>query len=265
MKQLRTYLPGIIFLLCMSCVQSGERISDNTSLPSWIDATAGFFESERALRGDTITLSRHYFLRLHLLAEVRRCYGDRDAHISLSGTPAAVMQMMTRHGALTDNAYRPRHRRVNCQVLARKVETAVRSSHSADEAEQRAADIIDATIEYMPRMVFMFGAEYTPLEYAHSIALESDYQWVTTPPVDGWASLLRQAGHAVWYGRAPHSFAKKTGTQGEGDSLSLHIKGTDSSGDTFLVASDSIADNAIKASWVNKNTLGIFVKKDLTP
>ena len=261
MKQLCSHLSVIIVLLCIGCSQSSESISDNSSLPSWIDATAGYFESERCLVGDTITLSRDYFLRLHLLSEARRCFGNADAHVSLVGTPDMVMQMMTRHGALTANAYSPRHGRVNYQVLARKVETAVRSSRSADEAERRAADIIDAAIEYMPRMVFLLGAEYTPLEYAHSVALESDYEWVDAPPADGWAALIRQSGHAVWYGKAPSSVAKKLRARGEDGNISLHIKSNGSDADDFQIVADSIADNVIKASWVNEKTLGVFIKK----
>jgi hypothetical protein len=261
MKQLCLHLSVIIVLLCIGCSQSGEDTSGNTSLPSWIDATAGFFESERCLVGDTITLSRDYFLRLHLLSEARRCFGNTDTHFSLAGTPEMVMQMMTRHGALTANSYCPRHGQVNYQVLARKVETAVRSSRSVDEAEQRAADIIDIAIEYMPRMVFLLGAEYTPLEYAHSVALESDYEWITTPPADGWAALIKRSGHAVWYGKAPNSVAKKVRSRGEDDFVSLHIKSSGSDADDFQIVADSIADNTIKASWVNEKTLGVFIKK----
>jgi len=41
-------------------------------------------------------------------------------------------------------------------------------------------DLLDSTIDFMPKFVFMLGAEYTPLEFAHSVCQKDEYQAFTS-------------------------------------------------------------------------------------
>ena len=166
---------------------------------------------------------------------------------------------MSRHGALTENAYHPRHGRLSHAVLARKVETAVRSSRTEAEALQRTADVVDEEIDYLPRMVFLFGAEYTPLEYAHSIALESDYRWIDHEPQGGWTALLLQADHAVWYGSLPHSLRKAHIAADEHGMVALEIVGVSPDGHGFQIADTSSTDSTIPTEWIEKHTRGVLL------
>ena len=262
MKQFFNIFVAIFVTFFIGCSKSSRGDAAVSAMPSWIGATVSFLENERRQIGDSITLSPYYFLRLHLLSEARRCFSDNDSHVTLSGTPQQVLQLMSRHGALTENAYHPRHGGLNHAVLARKVETAVRSSRTEAEALQRAADVVDEEIDYLPRMVFLFGAEYTPLEYAHSIALESDYRWIDHEPQGGWTSPVLQAGHAVWYGSLPHSLRKAHIAADEHGMVALEIVGVSPDGRSFQIADTCSTGSTIPTEWIEKHTRGVLLNPD---
>ena len=163
----RFFIFIISVVMLTSCGGGGRQADDSAGgMPSWISQTVALLERERLSIGDSVRLSEHYFLRLHLVDEARRCQADKDRHVSLDGSPDRLIEMMNRHGALAQHSYHPRHEGLRTTVLARKVEQAARLSVSPDEAERRAGEVIDTEIDFLPRLVFMLGAEYTPLEFA---------------------------------------------------------------------------------------------------
>ena len=69
---------------------------------------------------------------------------------------------------------------INYQVLGRKLMRMTASQHSLSGIDALAATMMDHEIEYLPKIVFMLGAEYTPLEFAHSVCRVDEYVSLTS-------------------------------------------------------------------------------------
>ena len=124
-------------------------------------------------------LERHY-LREQTIARYLR--GDIQ-RVTTRGIAPMVVTLLMRYGAMPYDAYRPRNG-CDMQVLARRL------ARLADVCRTRRTGLeyltarIDDTLDrYMgpaPRYAFMFGTEYTPTQFAHSLLLPRDYIALTS-------------------------------------------------------------------------------------
>ena len=150
----------------------------------WIHAMLATIETERLMQGDSLTLSVDYVARMMLQEEARRRYLSKGTTaISLRGTMPMTLHLMERHGAELFASYHARDK-VNYGILRGKVEQTtdmmLSRKQGLEQLEKAVGELLDSAIDFMPRFVFMYGAEYTPLEFAHSVWHKDDYVAVTS-------------------------------------------------------------------------------------
>ena len=244
---------------------------DGPSMPDWIAATLGVIEHERWLRGDSLRLSRDYYVRLLLQQEALHCFNSKGNHISLTGSPSQLLNLFTAHGALSYDGYHGRHGRINYNVLARKVEQIVLTSASEEEVCRRTEQLIDHEIDYLPNFVFLYGAEYTPMEFGHSILLDGDYTTLTpddNTPTDTLLSLTRKAiaagHHVVWQGKDGSKNWLGITKNGRNPLVTAEIVGVDSLTGDFLTKNTTRKKAHISVRDFRKKTLSITLLSELS-
>lgn len=195
----------VYLLICLvafgSCHRPSERKSPSTfkdevrlkttpvqdqgkSSLCWVYAMLATIESDRLMLGDSLIMSADYMACMLLTEQVRQRYFSRGrTSISLRGTMPMTLHLMERHGAELFASYHARHD-VNYGVLCRKVEklveVAVARRLELKHLDGEVSDLLDTSIDFMPKFVFMSGAEYTPMEFAHSVYQIGDYQAFTS-------------------------------------------------------------------------------------
>ena len=146
----------------------------------WVYAMLATIETEHLMQGDSVNLSPDYIARMWLAEQARFCYLSRGTRaINMRGMPSMTLGLLEQYGLEPYDAYH-NFDGVNYRVLARKAMQIARASTSLAMLDTRMADILDHDIGYLPRTLFMLGAEYTPLEFAHSVCLPSEYEALTS-------------------------------------------------------------------------------------
>ncbi len=151
-----------------------------TSSLCWAYAMLATIESEHLMRGDSVNLSPTFVSRRLLEAQARRLYfaGGRGP-LRLRGMGMTLVDCLSRFGAAPYDSY-PDPSRAQYGVLARKLRLTAR--HHAcggkglsafDDAVRQLLD--DALGPGPAAHVYMLGAEYTPLEFAHSVCAPGEY------------------------------------------------------------------------------------------
>ena len=138
-------------------------------------------ETNHLMQGDSVNLSTDYVARQLLMESARRYYLSRGTTpINMRGMGTRLLTLIQTYGAVPFDAYHAYHP-VNYNVVARKLQLASRSTTNFNHLDSRANSILDEAIGYLPGpKVYMLGAEYTPLEFAHSVCQEDEYQAITS-------------------------------------------------------------------------------------
>jgi aminopeptidase C len=146
----------------------------------WAYAMLATIETEHIMMGDSINLSPHYAARCMLSEEARRCYldGSHATAASLRATVPALLRLLRNYGALPYDTYNAPD--MNGNTLTRRITLAATQSHSLDEVDKRTERLLDHHIGYLPKRVYMFGAEYTFKEFAHSVCMKDEYVALTS-------------------------------------------------------------------------------------
>jgi len=115
------------------------------------------------------------------MESARRYYLSRGTTpINMRGMGTRLLTLIQTYGAVPFDAYHAYHP-VNYNVVARKLQLASRSTTNFNNLDSRANSILDEAIGYLPGLkVYMLGAAYTPLEFAHSVCQEDEYQAITS-------------------------------------------------------------------------------------
>jgi bleomycin hydrolase len=91
-----------------------------------------------------------------------------------------LIHIIQQDGAIPFDSYYSKDG-VNYNILCRKLAMAVKTAHSFADVQSKADAIMDEEIGYMPApSVHMLGATYTPLEFAHSVCRENEYDSYTS-------------------------------------------------------------------------------------
>lgn len=146
----------------------------------WVYAMLATIETEHLMMGDSVSLSPDYLARMFLRDQAQRYYlagGSRP--LSLRGMAPMALRLMERYGAMDYDAYH-NYKGVNYDVLTRKAQQACRKAASLSQVNEWMDLLLDREVGYMPRYVFMMGAEYTPLEFAHSVCRPGEYLQLTS-------------------------------------------------------------------------------------
>ena len=138
-------------------------------------------ETNHLMQGDSVNLSTDYVARQLLMESARRYYLSRGTiPINMRGMGTRLLTLIQTYGAVPFDAYHAYHP-VNYNVVARKLQLASRSTTNFNHIDSRANSIIDEAVGYLPGpKVYMLGAAYTPLEFAHSVCQEDEYQAITS-------------------------------------------------------------------------------------
>ena len=185
-----------IFLTCLVLVSCGQQRS-NISFPEekftvdlrlpttpvkdqgssslcWVYAMLATLETEHIMRGDSVNLSPDYVARMYLSEQASRRrllpnkVVQKETGITTRGMSTMALDLIQTYGLQHYDAY---HHRLNMDynVLCRKLDY-------GNDTEK----LLDKYIGPLPNQVFMLGALYTPLEFAHSVCTDDEYIALTS-------------------------------------------------------------------------------------
>lgn len=145
----------------------------------WLYGMLATIESEHLMAGDSVNLSPDYLARM-LLREgtTRYFFSRRQSDLSLRGMAPMALFYMARYGMEPYDSYHGDS--TDYRLLARKLMYAARTSRSLSLLASRTETLLDEQINFLPRLVFMLGAQYTPLEFAHSVYRRGEYASLTS-------------------------------------------------------------------------------------
>ena len=185
-----------IFLTCFVLISCGQQRS-NISFPEekftvdlrlpttpvkdqgssslcWVYAMLATLETEHIMRGDSVNLSPDYVARMYLSEQANRRrllpnkVVQKEAGITTRGMCTMALDLIQTYGLQHYDAYRHKPD-MDYNVLCRKLD-------KGNDAEK----LLDKYIGPLPNQVFMLGALYTPLEFAHSVCTDDEYVALTS-------------------------------------------------------------------------------------
>ena len=148
----------------------------------WVYAMLAVIESDRIMQGDSVNLSPAYIVRSMLERQAERCYLSAGADsVGLRGTALGLLDALEEYGAMPYDSYRSDcNYGVLCRKLSRLANAAAVHRTGLERLRRSVADVLDNDVNPLPRRVWMYGAEYTTREFAHSICLPGDYVAMTS-------------------------------------------------------------------------------------
>ena len=144
----------------------------------WVYAMLSTIESERLAMGDSVSLSADYLARMLIAGKGRRCQLSGRVP-GMRGMAQTAVTMMMRYGMMPQGSYHARDG-VSYRALKRKVAVLAHQRTTFRKFDIMLEDLLDREIGYLPKAVYMLGAEYTPKEFAHSVCLPNDWIAVTS-------------------------------------------------------------------------------------
>ena len=180
-----------IFLTCfvlISCGQQRSRVDipkekftielrlpttpvkdQGSSSLCWVYGMLATLETEHIMRGDSVNLSPDYVARMYLSEQANRRrllpnkIVQKEAGITTRGMCTMALDLIQTYGLQHYDAYRHKPD-MDYNVLCRKL-----------DKDNDAEKLLDKYIGPLPNQVFMLGALYTPLEFAHSVCTDDEY------------------------------------------------------------------------------------------
>ena len=185
-----------IFLTCFVLISCGqqrsrvdipkEKFTIDLRLPTtpvkdqgssslcWVYGMLATLETEHIMRGDSVNLSPDYVARMYLSEQANRRrllpnkVVQKEAGITTRGMCTMALDLIQTYGLQHYDAYRHKPD-MDYNVLCRKLD-------KGNDAEK----LLDKYIGPLPNQVFMLGALYTPLEFAHSVCTDDEYIALTS-------------------------------------------------------------------------------------
>lgn len=151
----------------------------------WVYGMLATIESEHIMKGDSINLSVAYIARMMLQEKALEYYFSKGKKkISMRGTSSMLIHYINKYGAEPYDSYEDT-KDVNFNVLCKKVEHICKNVYvkggGINELKSQLDELFDSTLGTMPaQQVHMLGAEYTPLEFAHSVCYPEEYVSLTS-------------------------------------------------------------------------------------
>ncbi len=189
----KTVFLFLSFLVLISCEKqrgkvnvSEEKFTVELRLPTtpvkdqgssslcWVYAMLATLETEHIMRGDSVNLSPDYVARMYLSEQASRRrllpnkVVQKEAGITTRGMCTMALDLIQTYGLQHYDAYRHKPD-MDYNVLCRKLDY-------GNDTEK----LLDRYIGPLPNQVFMLGALYTPLEFAHSVCTDDEYIALTS-------------------------------------------------------------------------------------
>lgn len=147
----------------------------------WAFAMLATIESEHIMRGDSVNLSADYVARQLLRWQAARCYlSEGRQPITLRGTMPMLVRLITTYGVEPFDTYCRLDSNVNWHVLARRLAQKAAGAASLTSLYKAADALMDEQIGLLPNIIAMGGAQYTALEFAHSVCSPGEYVALTS-------------------------------------------------------------------------------------
>lgn len=140
----------------------------------WVYGMLATLETEHIMRGDSVNLSPDYVARMYLSEQANRRrllpnkIVQKEAGITTRGMCTMALDLIQTYGLQHYDAYRHKPD-MDYNVLCRKL-----------DKDNDAEKLLDKYIGPLPNQVFMLGALYTPLEFAHSVCTDDEYIALTS-------------------------------------------------------------------------------------
>ena len=148
----------------------------------WIYAMLATIESEHIRRGDSVNLSPHYVIYQQLSQQALRRYLSRGTiNYSQRGVAPMLLGLINEYGLMPYDSF---HSEANILVTKRKMYRVVDecvARHTGFKAmKEKVDELLQNEIAPVPPHVYMFGVEYTPQEFAHSVCMPHEYVAMTS-------------------------------------------------------------------------------------
>ena len=186
------FFAAVLLYGCEEKKEGAAQFTDEVQLPitevknqghsqyCWVYAMLATIETEHIVRGDSVSLSADYVIRQYLTEQTRRYYlSNFREPIADRGVAPMLLRLIQRFGAEPTHSFQPREQ-VDYSVLSRRLMQRTRLQPSLGEAMRQADDLLDEATGFLPLHVFMLSAEYTPLEFAHSVCRRDEYTTLTS-------------------------------------------------------------------------------------
>ncbi|HRN16236.1 MAG TPA: C1 family peptidase [Xylanibacter oryzae] len=150
----------------------------------WAYAMLATIESEHIERGDSVNLSVAYVMRMRLKDEFRRYYLS-GGHIWFTerGMGQTLINTIETYGAMPYDSYQDKdgfRSGVLCNKLKYIADNAIGRKSGLKYTDNIVESNLDDLLGPAPLHVYMLGAEYTPLEFAHSVCGKDEYVALTS-------------------------------------------------------------------------------------
>ena len=151
----------------------------------WAYGMLATIESEHIMKGDSVNLSVAYIARMMLQDKALEYYFSKGKKtISMRNMASMLIHYIERYGAEPYDSYEDA-KHINYHVLCRKIEHlcdgAISKKIGLEELNEQLTNLLDQEMGYLPaKNVHMLGAEYTPLEFAHSVCYPEEYVALTS-------------------------------------------------------------------------------------
>lgn len=148
----------------------------------WAYAMLATIETEHIMRGDSVNLSPAYVARMALTEQIDECYMSRGRKpLSTRGMMPELIRLIQTYGLMPYESY---HSENNISVTRRKLQSAIRAKAALGkgirETRLYAKEILDKNINPLPKHVYMYSMEYSPVEFAHSVCMPDEYLPITS-------------------------------------------------------------------------------------
>ncbi len=194
----------MLMVLLAACGQRRDRTTENLDTPDgmtmlcrvkttpvknqtagdfcWIYAMLATIESEHIELGDSVNLSADFLCRAVIEDRLRHYYLSRGGEAwNGRGTCSDALLMLQQYGLTHYDSF---HSDANYGVLMRKLrklaDDAIARKDGLQHLTQRVSDMLDRDIHGRLQNVFMYGAIYTPQEFARSMCREDEYVALTS-------------------------------------------------------------------------------------
>lgn len=183
----------VLFAACGKKEKVRQRLSftDEVRLPAtpvkdqgstslcWIYAMLATIETEHIVQGDSVNLSVDYVARAFLREQALEGYLTDNWTVTVRGMSSMTLRLLATYGLTHYDAYHHKDE-LQLPVLLEKLRMAKGAAKSLADFEDKLDAQLDQSFgEAMPR-VFFLGAQYTPLEFAHSVCRDDEYEAVTS-------------------------------------------------------------------------------------
>ena len=174
----------------------------------WAYAMLADIETTHIAMGDSVKLSRAWAVRALMEDAYVRNVMTKGADMgSARGMGMTLLNIIQRDGIVPYDSYPDRNGRgVPTGIILNKTrliaEKAVNTRKGPQAYQTTLAGMLDDAIGHRPRNVYMYSAQYTPLEFAHSVCREDEYigiascthhpfgDWFVMETVDNWERNL---------------------------------------------------------------------------